>query len=140
MLVAFSSARRVVQSPLPAEVSIHSWTVQAGRSHLFLSVYFFVAGRGKRYVVVDVGSPAGNDGCSSVSVGSDGADEWPELVLLVHQDRTRVVTNNVLDTVVEPCLDSITVVHTSDRRRDDTVGTELVTGCDADLREPCLVP
>lgn len=101
---------------------------------------YLQTGEGSTHVVVDVGSPAGNNGGSSVTIISNGADERPELVLLVHQDRASVVTNYIFDTVVEPCLDSIAVVHASNRRWDDAVRAELVTGCDTDLLEPCLVP
>ncbi len=94
----------------------------------------------KLAVVVDVGSPAGNNGGPSVSIVGDSADEWPHVVLLIHQDRASIITDDVLDYVIEPRLDSISVVHTSDCRRNDTIRAESGCGCDADLLEPCLVP
>ena len=66
-------------------------------------------------VVVASGSPTRSDLESSISVTLNSGDQWPMFVLRVHEDWSSIVTNTVDDAVVYECLESITVVHTSDR-------------------------
>lgn len=90
-------------------------------------------------VVVDGSSPAGNDDKTVVSVVGNVGDQGPKLVLAVHEDGASVVTDDSSDTVVHPSLDGISVVETSDGRRDETVGRELGGVPDGQLLHPCNV-
>lgn len=96
----------------------------------------FIGGAGLRVaVVVDGCCPARDDGQTSVAVAGDGCRESIEGVR-VAQHGAGVVTDHELDAVVHPCLDSITVVQTSDGGRDETVCRELVASGDANLLHP----
>lgn len=91
-------------------------------------------------VVVDVCWPSWNDIQSRVAVARDVGCQRVHDILSISQERTAVVTNNICNTVIDPSLDGITVVETSDSRWNDTVWAELGGGCDTRLGEPGLVP
>ncbi|KAI6760296.1 hypothetical protein HG530_009156 [Fusarium avenaceum] len=73
-------------------------------------------------IVVDSSGISGNNDKTIVTVLFNCADQRPESVLLVYQDRSSVVANNKSDLVVQPCLNNIAVVKTCDSRGHQTVG------------------
>jgi hypothetical protein len=60
-------------------------------------------------------------------------------VLCVQKNRASVVANAVPQAVVNPCLDHITVVQTSDGRRNKTTQTDVLGCREAGQVEPGLV-
>jgi hypothetical protein len=107
-----------LKSPAPADVAIHSATVQAGRSHCANNQQPNLGGQGAAsmpllrltYVVVDIGRPSGRDLDARKSVGSNGRNERPVFILSVQQDRSRVVADHEGDAAVAPRFKGIAIV------------------------------
>lgn len=87
-------------------------------------------------VVVDGGCPAREDSQPCVPIAGHSGDERVEGVVWVAEHGTSVVTDDILDAVVHPGLDGITVVQTSNGRRNESVGRELVAGPQSNLLHP----
>ena len=90
-------------------------------------------------VVIDKCSPAWHDVESCITIVLNVGSQWPESVLLIAKDWTRIVSYHVDDPVVHPSLDGICVVQTSDSRRDDTLSAPALSSIKADLFQPGLV-
>lgn len=90
-------------------------------------------------VVVDVGGPSRSDLETIIAVGGKSRDQRPVAVLCVHENRASVVANAVPQAVVNPCLDHITIVQTSDGRRNKTTQTDVLGCREAGQVEPGLV-
>jgi hypothetical protein len=90
-------------------------------------------------VVVNASGPAGVDLNTIETVVGDGGEERPHGILGVQKSRAGVVTNAVSNAICPPGAQGITVVQTSDSRRNDTVGSELGSLVNTDGLEPSLV-
>ena len=71
-----------------------------------------------------------------MTVNGRVGDERPVLVLGVPQGRASVVTNDVLDAVLHPGADGITIVETSDGGRNETIRGEPLGGPESGVLEP----
>ena len=91
-------------------------------------------------VEVDAGGPAGDDSVAVKAVISHISGVWPHLVLSVEENWASVITDAVVETSVLPGAEDITVVETSDRRRDETArGEGGGVAADAGLSKPLLI-
>ena len=91
-------------------------------------------------VEVNAGGPAGDDRVAVKAVISDISGVWPHLVLGVAENWASIITDAVVETSVLPGAEDITVVETSDRRRDETARREGGgVAADAGLSKPLLV-
>lgn len=96
------------------------------------------AGRGGA-VKVHLGRESRHNPEASIAIGLDGALQRPVLADGVAEEGTGVVTNNVLDAVVHPGTDSVTVVQTGNGRGNDSVSSESGSLVNAHLSHPGLV-
>ena len=69
-------------------------------------------------VVVNESSPSRHNIKSSIPVSCNGGGQRPETILLVSENRSRVVSDHVGDAIIHPPLNRICVMKTSDRGRD----------------------
>lgn len=90
-------------------------------------------------VVVDGCGISRDDPDASSTVRVDSRSKRPVDVLAVAKNRTGVVTNNILDAVVGPGADGVTVVKTGNGRRNNAVRSEVLGVGNAHLLQPGLV-
>ena len=90
-------------------------------------------------VVVYDSSPPWHDIDSSISVGRYRGVERPESVLCVEEQGSRVVTDNIDNSIILPSLESIRIMQARNRRRDDPIGAKACSSVKANLLEPGLV-
>jgi hypothetical protein len=90
-------------------------------------------------VVVDERSPSRHDIESSVSVPCDSRRQRPESILLISKNRSRVVSDHVLDSIIHPSLNSIRVMETSNRGRDDAIVAKAFGLIQPNLLQPSSV-
>lgn len=90
-------------------------------------------------VVVNEGGPTRHDKEPSVSIVGNSSSKRPESALWVTKRRSRVVTNDVGDSVIHPTFDSICVEETGDRRGYNTLGAEAASSIKSNLLQPSLI-
>ena len=90
-------------------------------------------------VVVNNTGPSRHDIDTSVAVSGHSGIQRPEGVVGVEKKWSSVVSNDVDNAIVLPCLKSICVVQAGNGRRDDALGTEALGSIQSHLFKPCLV-
>lgn len=101
----------------------------------------FVGGAGWQITVeIDGSGPSWDNLEAGVAIVGDSGGQSPVDVLGIHEDRSAIVTDNVLDTIGEESVDGIAVVETSNGWRDETIGREGISSIDSNQLQPFLVP
>ena len=90
-------------------------------------------------VVINGSSKAGDDEETGMAIAGVISVTGPEAADGILERSTRVVSDDVVDAVLHPSTDNVTVVKTSDGRGNKAVGREVSSVSHTHLREPGLV-
>jgi hypothetical protein len=116
-----------------------------------------ILGKRLKYIVINIGGPTRVDLHTCIAIRSNCRDKRPHLVdlvyiiscvswmefripYLIHQDRARIVTDDIHDSRGDPSPNSVTIVKTCNCWRDKSLRTKFCRSSNTDLRKPSLIP